>query len=53
MATAPYGVRLLVSAATVALKTMKLPRTILCCPATLASQAAHVVMRFQQGLAGR
>ncbi|WP_444511610.1 hypothetical protein, partial [Pseudomonas aeruginosa] len=30
---------------------MKLPRTILMYPMTLASQAAHVVMRFQQGLA--
>ncbi len=52
MATAPYGVRLLVGAATVAVEeTMKLPRTILMYPTTLASQAAHVVMRFQQGLA--
>lgn len=52
MATAPYGVRLLVGAATVAVEeTMKLPRTILMYPMTLASQAAHVVMRFQQGLA--
>ncbi len=30
---------------------MKLPRTILMYPMTLASQAAHFVMRFQQGLA--
>lgn len=30
---------------------MKLPRTILMYPMNLASQAAHVVMRFQQGLA--
>ncbi|GFG74954.1 lipid droplet-associated protein [Mycobacterium botniense] len=52
MATAPYGVRLLVGAATVAVEeTMKLPRTILTYPMTLASQAAHLVMRFQQHLA--
>ena len=30
---------------------MKLPKTILMYPMTLASQAAHVVMRFQQNLA--
>jgi hypothetical protein len=42
----------LVGAATVAVEeTMKLPRTILMYPMTLASQAAHVVMRFQQNLA--
>ncbi|WP_191497510.1 lipid droplet-associated protein [Mycobacterium simulans] len=52
MATAPYGVRLLVGAATVAVEeTMKLPRTILMYPMTLVSQAAHIVMRFQQNLA--
>ncbi len=52
MATAPYGVRLLVGAATVAVEeTMKLPKTILMYPMTLASQAAHLVMRFQQNLA--
>jgi hypothetical protein len=52
MATAPYGVRLLVGAATVAVEeTMKLPKTILTYPMTLASQAAHIVMRFQQNLA--
>ncbi|KLO27540.1 lipid droplet-associated protein [Mycobacterium haemophilum] len=52
MATAPYGVRLLVGAATVAVEeTLKLPRTVLMCPMTLASQAAHIVMRFQQNLA--
>jgi hypothetical protein len=52
MASAPYGVRLLVGAATVAVEeTMKLPRTILMYPMTLASQAAHFVMRFQQNLA--
>lgn len=52
MATAPYGVRLLVGAATVAVEeTIRLPRTILMYPMTLASQAAHVVMRCQQNLA--
>jgi hypothetical protein len=52
MATAPYGVRLLVGAATVAVEeTIKLPKTILMYPMTLASQAAHIVMRFQQNLA--
>ncbi|KZS50023.1 hypothetical protein A4G26_04420 [Mycobacterium kansasii] len=52
MATAPYGVRLLVGAATVAVEeTIKLPRTILMYPMTLISQAAHLVMRFQQNLA--
>lgn len=52
MGTAPYGVRLLVGAATVAVEeTLKLPKTILMYPMTLASQAAHLVMRFQQNLA--
>src|SRR5246500_3647172 len=52
MATAPYGGRLLVGAATGAVEgTMKLPKTILMYPMTLASQAAHIVMRFQQNLA--
>src|ERR1700690_3399407 len=52
MATAPYGVRLLVGAATIPVpETFKLPKTILMYPMTLASQAAHVVMRFQQNLA--
>lgn len=52
MATAPYGVRLLVGAATVAVEeTIRLPKTILMYPMTLASQAAHMVMRFQQNLA--
>lgn len=52
MATAPYGVRLLVGAATVAVEeTMRLPKTILMYPMTLASQAAHVVMLFQQNMA--
>jgi len=52
MATAPYGVRLLVGAATMAVEeTIRLPKTILMYPMTLASQAAHVVMRFQQNVA--
>ena len=52
MATAPYGVRLLVGAATFAVEeTIKLPKTILMYPMTLASQAAHIVMRFQQNVA--
>lgn len=52
MATAPYGVRLLVGAATLAVEeTIKLPKTILMYPMTLVSQAAHIVMRFQQNLA--
>ncbi|MDT5148182.1 MAG: hypothetical protein QOC58_2827 [Mycobacterium sp.] len=52
MATAPYGVRLLVGAATFAVEeTMRLPKTIMMYPMTLASQAAHIVMRFQQNLA--
>jgi hypothetical protein len=52
MATAPYGVRLLVGAATLAVEeTIKLPKTILMYPMTLASQAAHIVMRFQQNMA--
>ena len=39
-------------AATVAVEeTMKLPKTILMYPMTLVSQAAHIVMRFQQNLA--
>ncbi|SPM41233.1 hypothetical protein MNAB215_3438 [Mycobacterium numidiamassiliense] len=52
MASAPYGVRLLVGAATVAVEeTIRLPKTILMYPMTLASQAAQIVMRFQQNLA--
>jgi hypothetical protein len=52
MASAPYGLRLLVGAATLAVEeTIKLPKTILMYPMTLASQAAHIVMRFQQNLA--
>jgi hypothetical protein len=52
MATAPYGVRLLVGAATIAVEeTIKLPKAILMYPMTLVSQAAHIVMRFQQNIA--
>src|SRR3984893_4381549 len=52
MATAPYGVRLLVGAATMAVEeTIRLPKTILMYPMTLASTAAHIVMRFQQNVA--
>src|ERR1700728_2408575 len=52
MGSAPYGVRLLVGAATMAVEeTIKLPKTILMYPMTLASQAAHIVMRFQQNVA--
>jgi hypothetical protein len=52
MATAPYGFRLLVGAATMAVEeTIRLPKTILMYPMTLASTAAHIVMRFQQNVA--
>jgi hypothetical protein len=52
MATAPYGVRLLIGVAvTFVEETRKLPQTILMYPMTLASQAAHVVMRVQQNVA--
>jgi hypothetical protein len=52
MANAPYGVRLVVgAAATVIEETRKLPQTILMYPMTLASQAAHLVMRWQQNVA--
>ena len=52
MATAPYGVRLLVGAAVTAIEeTRKLPQTILTYPMTLASQIAHLVMKVQQDVA--
>jgi hypothetical protein len=52
MANAPYGIRLLIgAAATVIEETRKLPQTILMYPMTLASQAAHLVMRWQQNVA--
>src|SRR6185312_15946626 len=52
MANAPYGVRLLVGAAAIFVEeTRKFPQTLLMYPMTLASQAAHIVMRFQQNVA--
>ncbi len=52
MATAPYGVRLLVGAAVTAIEeTRKIPQTILMYPMTLASQLAHLVMKVQQDVA--
>jgi hypothetical protein len=52
MATAPYGVRLLVGAAVTALEeTRKLPQTILTYPMTMVSQVAHIVMKMQQDVA--
>lgn len=52
MATAPYGVRLLVGAAVTAIEeTRKIPQTILMYPMTVASQVAHLVMKVQQDVA--
>jgi hypothetical protein len=52
MATAPYGVRLLVGAAVIAIEeTRKLPQTILMYPMTVASQIAQLVMKMQQDVA--
>ncbi|HMZ15908.1 MAG TPA: lipid droplet-associated protein [Mycobacterium sp.] len=52
MATAPYGVRLLVGAAVTAVEeTLKLPQTILMYPVTVASTVAHIVMKVQQDIA--
>jgi len=52
MATAPYGVRLLVGAAVTAIEeTRKIPQTILTYPMTVASQIAHMVMKMQQDVA--
>ncbi len=52
MATAPYGVRLLIGAAVTAIEeTRKLPQTILMYPMTVVSQLAHIVMRLQQDIA--
>jgi hypothetical protein len=52
MATAPYGVRLLVGAAVAALEeTRKLPQTILMYPMTVASGVAQIVMKVQQDIA--
>ena len=53
MATAPYGIRLLVGAAVTALEeTRKLPQTIVMYPMTMASTVAQIVMKIQQDLAG-
>ena len=53
MATAPYGIRLLVGAAVTALEeTRKLPQTIIMYPMTMASTVAQIVMKVQQDLAG-
>lgn len=53
MATAPYGIRLLVGAAVTALEeTRKLPQTIVMYPMTMASTVAQIVMKVQQDLAG-
>ena len=53
MATAPYGIRLLVGAAVTALEeTRKLPQTIVMYPMTMASTVAQIVMKLQQDLAG-
>jgi hypothetical protein len=52
MATAPFGVRLLVGVVVTAIEeTRKLPQTILMYPMTVASQVAHLVMKVQQDLA--
>jgi hypothetical protein len=52
MATAPYGVRLLVGAAVTAIEeTRRLPQTILTYPMTIVSQLAHLVMKVQQDVA--
>jgi hypothetical protein len=52
MATAPYGVRLLVGAAVTAIEeTRRLPQTILTYPMTIVSQVAHLVMKVQQDVA--
>src|SRR6188472_3626952 len=52
MATAPYGVRLLVGAAVTAIEeTRKFPQTVLTYPMTVASQIAHLVMKMQQDVA--
>jgi hypothetical protein len=52
MASAPYGVRLLVGAAVTAIEeTRKLPQTILMYPMTVASRVAHLVMKVQQDVA--
>jgi len=53
MATAPYGIRLLVGVAVTAIEeTRKLPQTIVMYPMTVASTIAQMVMKMQQDLAG-
>lgn len=53
MATAPYGVRLLVGAAAIAIEeTRRLPQTIVMYPMTVVSQVAQLVMKMQQDIAG-
>jgi len=53
MATAPYGVRLLIGVAVTAIEeSRKLPQTIIMYPMTLASTLAQMVMKVQQDLAG-
>jgi hypothetical protein len=53
MATAPYGIRLLVGAAVIAIEeTRRLPQTIIMYPMTVASTLAQIVMKMQQDLAG-
>ena len=53
MATAPYGVRLLLGVAVTAIEeTRKLPQTIIMYPMTVASTLAQMVMKLQQDLAG-
>ncbi|TPG35924.1 lipid droplet-associated protein [Mycolicibacterium hodleri] len=52
MATAPYGVRLLVGAAMTALEeTRRLPQTVIAYPMTIVSQLAQLVMKMQQDVA--
>src|SRR6185312_8531582 len=51
MANAPYGVRLLVGAAALFVEeTSKFPQTLLMYPMTLASQAAHMVIKGDETL---
>ena len=52
MATAPYGVRLLIGAAVTALEeTRRLPQTVVTYPMTVVSQLAQLVMKMQQDVA--
>jgi hypothetical protein len=53
MATAPYGIRLLLGVAVTAIEeTRKLPQTLVMYPMTVASTVAQMVMKVQQDLAG-